>query len=177
MINKVKEAMAELRRTTSDLRPSTLDDLGIVPTMTWFFREFEMVCHGKTIEKNFIVNESEVPVPLKPTIFRILQEAMNNIVKHADADLIRVELKNAEGLLQLSIEDNGKGFDQAGVSVRRGANRGFGLLTMKERARSSNGTFEIHSTPGSGTRVQIAWRLKESAARQSDTDMSHTLDR
>jgi len=158
MIHKVKDTMAELRCITTDLRPAMLDDLGLLPTLSWFFREFETAWRDKKIEKDFNIAESDMPLPLKTTIFRILQEAMNNIVKHANADRIRVSLNKANGMLQFSIEDNGQGFDPAGVSIRHDSGRGMGLLTMKERARSSDGIFEMKSTPGQGTRIQISWR-------------------
>jgi len=172
MIQRVRDAMAELRRTTSGLRPSALDDLGIIPAMTWFSREFESVCRGKKIEKNFNVIESDVPMRLKQTIFRIFQEAMNNIVKHADADCIRVGLHKSGDVLRLTVEDNGKGFDLAGIALRKGSARGFGLLTMKERALSSNGIFEIRSNPGRGTLIQISWRLRSRAVKHGAPETS-----
>jgi signal transduction histidine kinase len=165
----VKETMAELHRTTMDMRPSMLDDLGIIPTLSWFFREFEAAWQGRQIEKDVSIAESDVPVPLKATIFRILQEAMNNILKHACADLIRVSLKKSGGSLQLSIEDNGRGFDLDRVSQRCASGScgfacGFGLLTMKERARSTKGVFEMKSTLEQGTRIFISWQFVDSTA-------------
>ena len=166
LTRKTKETMDELHRTTMDLRPSMLDDLGIIPTLSWFFREFESAwCHG-SISREIGVLECDVPVSFKATIFRILQEAMNNIVKHANADKIQVSLTKSEGSLQLSIEDNGCGFNVDKVSERCmseccSSSCGFGLLTMKERARSSGGFFEISSTPRSGTRILIFWLLTD----------------
>jgi signal transduction histidine kinase len=157
--HKVKETLAELRRTTMDLRPSMLDDLGLVPTLSWFLREFETAWHDRTLEKDIAIAESDVPEQLKGTIFRILQEATCNIVKHANADWVRIGLKRSEGLLRLSIEDNGRGFDGVAVSQRRGADHGFGLVTMKERARSSDGVFELKSAPQQGTQIIISWRI------------------
>ena len=163
MIRKVKETMDELRVITTDLRPAMLDDIGLIPTLSWFFREFEMAWRDKKIEKDFSIAESDMPAPLKTTIFRILQEAMNNIVKHANARHIRVSMKKINGMLQLSIEDNGQGFDQARMLIRHGSTRGMGLLTMKERARSSDGLFEMKSTPGQGTRILVSWRHMDDA--------------
>jgi len=164
-IDKVKDAMNELRRTTSDLRPPMLDDLGIIPTMRWFFRELEAACRGTKIETDLGISESDVPVRLKATIFRILQEAMNNVVKHAKADLVRVRLRRSGALLKLSVEDNGQGFDRAGLLNRRTEQRSMGLLTMKERARASCGVFELLSARGAGTKIVITWHLK------NDTDI------
>lgn len=166
MIHKVKDTMTELRCITTDLRPSMLDDLGIIPTLSWFFREYETAWRDKKIEKDISIAESEVPDSLKTTIFRILQEAMNNIVKHANAKHIRVSLKKTNGMLQFSIEDNGQGFDPAGMLIRHGSGRGMGLLTMKERARSSDGIFEMKSTPGQGTRILISWPHKDDAVER-----------
>lgn len=157
--HKVKETMAELHRTTMDMRPAMLDDLGIIPTLSWFFREFESVWRDRKVEKDVSIVESDVPVQLKATIFRILQEAMNNIVKHARADYIHVSLKKNGDILQLSIADNGRGFDLPAASVRRVSGQGFGLFTMKERARSSGGAFEMHSALESGTRILVSWRF------------------
>jgi len=164
LTQKVKETMNELHRTTMDMRPSMLDDLGIVPTLSWFFREFELAWRGRKIEKDLCIAEGDVPAPLKTTIFRILQEAVNNIVKHADADLVRVSLKKNGRMLQLEIEDNGCGFDMASVSVRDCSGHGFGLLTMKERARSSGGTFDMQSSREQGTRICISWQLTTGTA-------------
>lgn len=166
LTRKAKETMDELHRTTMDLRPSMLDDLGIVPTLSWFFREFESAWRCGKISREIGIVESDVPVPLKATIFRILQEAMNNIVKHANADMIRVSLIRSGGSLQLSVEDNGCGFNVDRVSERCmseccSSSCGFGLLTMKERARSSGGLFEMISTPELGTGILISWPLKD----------------
>ena len=165
---KVKETMGELHRTAMDMRPSMLDDLGIVPTLSWFFREFESVWQGRKLEKNVNVAESDVPASLRVTIFRVLQEAMNNVVKHAGADCIRVSLNRSGGLLQLAVEDNGRGFDPAAVARSCGSGCcetgcGFGLLTMKERARSTNGIFEMSSAVEDGTRILVSWRFMEGA--------------
>jgi signal transduction histidine kinase len=151
LTQKVKETMSELHRTTMDMRPSMLDDLGIIPTLSWFFREFESAWRGRKIERDV----------------SIVEEAVNNIVKHADADLIRVSLKKTGGMLHLSIEDNGRGFDLAGISVRGCSGHGFGLLTMKERARSSGGTFDMKSSLEQGTRICISWQLTNGAAGQA----------
>ena len=167
MVRNIRGTMAELRGIAMDLRPAMLDDLGILATLSWFFREFEAACRDMQVEKDFIIAESDVPVPLKTTIFRILQEAMNNIVKHAGAGRIRVSLKKTSGMLQLSIADNGHGFDPGGVPIRHGSSRGLGLLTMKERARSSAGIFEMKSAPGQGTRISVSWPCMDGAVERT----------
>lgn len=146
-------ALGELRRVIMNLRPAMLDDLGILATLTWFFREFEGACRGVKVEKHFNVHEDSIPASLRVTIFRIIQEATNNIVKHADADLIRVGLEITGDTLYLSIADNGNGFDPS----RYGA--GLGLTSMKERAEISGGRYVMKSAAGQGTRIRVSWQL------------------
>lgn len=171
--HKLNDAIAELRRTTSDLRPPMLDDLGILPTLSWFFRELEPVCGGTSIEREVAIAEVDVPAPIKATIFRILQEAMNNVLKHANADKVRVCLKKSGAAIHFSVEDNGHGFDP-GIHPPCDRHCGFGLLTMKERALSSGGIFEVESAPGRGTRIAVTW---QHAARRSDTPASDKDER
>jgi signal transduction histidine kinase len=146
-----------VRRVSTELRPSILDDLGILPTLSWFFREFEAACDDIAVEKAFNVAEHEVPVPLQITLYRILQEATNNIVKHAGADRVRVRLDRVGEMLHLLIEDNGCGFDPDGIRCVDGQGRGLGLLSMKERAMFSGGTYHLASAPGCGTRIEVSW--------------------
>lgn len=170
MIQKVKDTIAELRCITTDLRPTMLDDLGLAPTLSWFFREFEAAWRDIKIEKDVNITESAIPVLLKTTIFRILQEAMNNIVKHAKAKRVRVCLRQTDGMLEFSVEDDGLGFDQSGALIRSQPGWGMGLLTMKERARSSDGIFDIISIPGKGTRIQVLW-MRSAAACERRADV------
>lgn len=167
MAMQLKDTMAELHRTAMDLRPPMLDDLGIIPTLSWFFREFELVWRDKKIERDISITESDIPDLLKIAIFRILQEAVHNIVKHAHANCIRVSLKVSDRILVFRIEDDGVGFDQAGLTGRGAASRGFGMLTMKERARASDGTFTLKSVPGKGTWILASWRLANDAAQET----------
>ena len=159
LIPKVREALGEVRRVAMDLRPSILDDLGILATLSWFFREFGTVCQDMEVEKDFGIEEENVPVPLKITIFRIIQEATSNIVKHAHASRIRVSLKKAGDALHLSIEDDGVGFDAAETANYCPLDKGLGLLSMKERAKLSGGRYELVSALGQGTRISVSWPL------------------
>jgi PAS domain S-box-containing protein len=160
VIPLLKEAILEVRRVSTELRPSILDDLGILPTLSWFFREFEAVCSHIAVEKVLQVSEQEVPAPLKIIIYRIIQEATNNIVKHAAADRVRVSLYRANDALHLLIQDNGRGFDPASVDCRRGESRGLGLISMKERVSLSGGSYHLESSPGFGTHIRASWPLE-----------------
>jgi PAS domain S-box-containing protein len=161
LLPRIKQALAEVRRVSTELRPSILDDLGILPTLSWFFREFEAACDHIAVEKAFNVAEHEVPVPLQITLYRILQEALNNIVKHAGANRVRVSLDRIDEVLHLLIEDNGCGFDPDSIPYVEGDAKGLGLLSMKERASFSGGTFRIASASGQGTRIEVSWPCGE----------------
>lgn len=161
---KVHGVLDEVRQVSMDLRPPMLDDLGILATLSWLFRELETACPNVKVEKDVSVHESHVPDQLKITIFRLIQEATSNIVKYANADLIRFSFRKIDDALHLAIEDNGVGFDPAGVAIRSGSDRGLGLLSMKERASLSGGAYVMHSVPGLGTRIQVTWRFDNATA-------------
>ncbi len=154
---KVRDTLDELRHIAMNLRPATLDSLGILPTLFWHLREIEAACPGIVIERKFSVDESDVPSSLRTPIFRILQEAGSNAIKHGGADRVTVRLSKLHGVLELAIEDNGKGFDPDALSGNKGLNRGLGLRNMRERAELSCGVCEIQSTPGKGTRICVRW--------------------
>ncbi len=158
-IPRLREALHEVRRVSSELRPSILDDLGILPTLSWFFREFELVYGHITVEKALHISENEVPASLKITLYRVIQEATSNIVKHASADRMQISLHRADDVLHLLVKDNGNGFDPATVVFRPGKCRGLGLVSMKERVRLSGGHYRLESSLGTGTSIQAEWSL------------------
>ena len=157
LIRLAREAVEEVRRIQTNLRPSMLDDLGILVTIDWFCREFRSVYSSIRIEKQINIQEDEVPQLLKTVVYRVLQEAMNNIAKHSKADFVVLRLENADGKISLMIEDNGRGFDVEEALSLENAKRGFGLSSMRERTELSGGAFSIESICGSGTLVRASW--------------------
>ena len=165
IIPRLREALLDVRRVSTELHPSILDDLGILPTLSWFFREFEAVCGRIVIDKVLDVSEQDVPPPLKITIYRILQEATSNIIKHSGASRVRVSIHRDDDALHLSIEDNGQGFDPEQVCTQcdgcsTDVCRGIGLVSMKERVTLSGGNYRLESSPGFGTRIFAAWPIQ-----------------
>jgi PAS domain S-box-containing protein len=157
VIPLAQQASDEVRRIHTDLRPLMIDDLGIVATISWFCREFETLYAGVRIEQMILMDQKRVPEPLKIVIFRILQEALNNVAKYSKADRVRVALREKDDKLELAIEDNGQGFDVEHVRSEKNADRGVGLTSMKERTELSGGSFSIHSSKGKGTTVRASW--------------------
>lgn len=158
IIPLAQETVEEVRRIQTDLRPSMLDDLGILATISWFCREFQTIYSSIRIEKQINIQEDEVPELLKTVIYRVLQEAMNNIAKHSRADLVGFCLRKIDGLIELAIEDNGLGFDVENALSLKNSTRGLGLSSMKERTELSGGVFTVESTPGQGTVIRASWR-------------------
>ena len=153
----VQQSIEEARRIQMDLRPSVLDDLGILATISWFCREFKITYPGINIETQVGIREEEVPDSLKTVIYRIMQEALNNIAKHSGADLVHLSLRKTDDKIELAIRDNGMGFDiEENLSVERSM-RGLGLTSMRERAELSGGSFTVESIKGKGTTIRATW--------------------
>ena len=157
VIPLTQKTIEEVRRIVKDLRPSILDDLGILATITWFCREFENVYSTVQIEKDVAIQENDIPSPLKTVIYRILQEALNNVAKHSQADRVYLSLQLADDGVELKVQDNGCGFDLTEAISLKPSRRGFGLASMRERAQLSGGNFSIESSIGSGTRIGVKW--------------------
>jgi two-component system NarL family sensor kinase len=158
-VQRLRDAMDEVRRLSSELRPSTLDDLGLIPTIEGHCRKYEYAYDNIKLERNLSVAEAEIPTHLKSEIFRIVQEAMNNAAKHARASTLAVSMQNDHGSLILGIRDNGVGFDAKQFAGSHLSQQGIGLRSMRERAESTGGDFSIKSSPGSGTAIEVRWKL------------------
>lgn len=148
IISFLQEAIVEIRRIVMDLRPSVLDDFGLVAAIHWFCREFPDRHREIHIETDITIEEENIPESQKTVAFRVIQEGLNNVARHSRADWARVALKNAKGFLELTIEDNGVGFnpnlDSAGV----------GLTGMQERVEIAAGGLCVESSEGSGTIIR-----------------------
>jgi signal transduction histidine kinase len=127
------------------LRPSMLDDLGLVAALKWQGREVARRT-GLRVRVEADDTGDELPDSHRTCIYRAVQEALNNCVKHAKASAVRVQLKHMESELEVSIQDDGTGFDAA-------AGKGLGLLGMEERVTRLNGTIRVESHTGGGTLV------------------------
>jgi PAS domain S-box-containing protein len=158
----VQGTIEEARRIQMSLRPSILDDLGILPTINWSCRQFESIYPAIRITKEIDIEEDEVPQSLKIVIYRILQEALNNIAKHSKASVVLLFLRKTDQAIQLVIRDRGQGFSSEEAYSRKGAAKGLGLDSMKERTELSGGSLEIESVEGKGTTVSASWPLGQS---------------
>jgi len=166
-VSLLQRAIEECRRIQMALRPPLLDDLGLLATFNWLIREFQKRTPGLTVEKQFEVEEQAIPEALRTVIFRITQEALNNIAKYSGADWMLLSLRKTKGTLVLVVRDNGRGFDVEKALTQESTERGLGLASMRERTELSGGTFSIESSPGKGTAVQVTWPEKTGTGKET----------
>ncbi len=153
VISRLRDAVEEVRRISMGLRPSMIDELGLLITIQWLCRTFQSDFPALKLEQELDINEHEISEIQKVSIFRIIQEAFNNISKYAQADKISLSVTTHQSAITLNIEDNGVGFE---ANADRLAS-GFGLCSMKERANLSGGSLSIYTSPGKGTIIKATW--------------------
>ncbi len=161
LIDHTQLSIDEARRIMTDLHPSILDDLGLITTIGWFGKQYQATYSGIRLDTRIDMEENEIPEPLKIIIFRIMQEAFNNIAKYSRAELVNLSLVRKAGAIQLTIGDNGVGFDTNAAIARRGPKGGLGLSSMRERAQLSGGSFSIESYIGDGTTIRASWPIQK----------------
>lgn len=157
LVPMIKSAISDVKRIIRNLRPSVLDELGIVATINWFCREFKSVYPDIRIQTHLELDDYQVPEELKTPIFRLLQETLNNIGKHSGARSVDILLFRKDSRICFEVRDDGCGFDPEKVCRSDGYRPGFGLAGMKERAEICGAEFKIDSSPGEGTRIIAAF--------------------
>jgi signal transduction histidine kinase len=157
----IQVGLEETRRIQMNLRPALLDDLGILATIGWFCREFQKAHPAIQVETKISVQEDDISKPVKTVIYRLLQEALNNISKHSKTALITLTLQKTDGAIEIIIQDHGQGFELDAVLALKSYEKGLGLSGMKERTHLSGGAFWIESTRGIGTTIRASWPVLE----------------
>lgn len=165
--NLVDHSLNELQRLVADLRPSQLDDLGLLAAVRWYINDLK----GRVpLNIRLLVQGDQRPIPssVKIAIFRVAQEALTNVVKHADADQATVRLDFLDEAVSLEICDNGSGFD---LAMLRNPNRpSWGLIGMQERASLLGGDLRIETTIGKGTCVKVRFPIPDQTGEADDED-------
>jgi len=158
IIPTLQRSIEECRSICMGLRPSILDNLGLVATVDWLCRELMKLYPGLQVAFKRGLDEDEIPENLKMSIFRIAQESLNNAAKHSRAERVDVSLARSENCIELTVADAGIGMDLDRIA-RDPDSMSFGLAGMRERAELTGGRVSIHSTPGYGTTVQATWQI------------------
>ena len=159
---RIRDATQQLVALCLELKPPTLDDLGLIPTLAGYLRDFGRENRAIFVSPRITVSEKDVPVELKLTVFRIVQAALSNVAHHSKASSARVFLSRYEDELRLVVEDDGVGFDMKRSRHRRHGPGGCGLGMISRWAEVSGGQWTIEAVPRHGTRVQVFWRQSPS---------------
>lgn len=150
----ITETTDQMYNLILDLRPSSLDDLGLAAALR-ACADRNLTGTGITLEMDSEKLTGRLPAETETALFRVFQEALSNVVRHAGAGRVRITLAQSNGFFEGEILDDGRGFDPEAVSMDEQTPRGLGLIGMHERIALCSGHLEIISRPGSGTRVRI----------------------
>ncbi|MBU5437486.1 sensor histidine kinase [Tissierella sp. MSJ-40] len=157
----VRGALKDIRKIIYDLRPMSLDDLGLVPTIERYVSIFKEDTHID-IELKILGSFNDMEPVIEVAIFRIIQESLNNIQKHSKATYVMISMEKTLTRLNISILDNGVGFCVDAVkNSTKTVSGGFGLMNIRERVELLNGKFQIKSSPGLGTKLSLFIPLSE----------------
>jgi PAS domain S-box-containing protein len=155
----VDRAMERVRDLALDLRPSVLDDLGLPAALRWYADRFSRTCR---IDVHLSIDPFlRLEPALETACFRLAQEAFTNVARHAQAQLVFLDLRLGDGILELEVRDDGVGFDVGNAWKLAVGGTSLGLLGMEERASLLGGELEVQSTPGQGTEVRVRFPASE----------------
>ena len=154
-IGYLLETIKETKRISANLRPTTLDDLGLMATIDWYLRQFQRMYGNIQVHYTTEITEADVPEAMKIIIYRIIQEGLSNAEKHSEASSVRLQIAFSDGRRSISlfIEDNGRGFNVEEVLSEKDPLSGYGLTAMRERCEIFGGSFHIESTIGKGSKI------------------------
>jgi signal transduction histidine kinase len=151
-VRQLETQITELQGLITELRPAALDDIGLQPALTSLFERVQEA-HGLAVASEVDLDleagrsDARLEPEIEGTVYRLVQEALSNVAKHADTSTAGVRVAERDGQLSIQVADEGQGFDPTEPR------RGFGLLGMRERVELAGGTLELDSRPGEGTRV------------------------
>ena len=148
------QTLRAVRNLSIDLRPSALDDLGLLPALRWYIKEYQQKC-GIVVEFSASGLKERLSPEMETAIYRIVQESLTNTAKHAQACRVLVSIHEAPGALLIHMNDDGHGFDAEAVLKTPWQDRGLGLAGMMERASLFGGSVQIASRSGSGTTIDV----------------------
>ncbi len=161
----VDQIIENVHRLNKDLSPNVLEDLGLTAALRWLIANFKknygIEVMGDLVEVDHLFSENS-----RIIVYRMIQEALNNIGKHSGAKHVTVKVENHNGQVSCLVEDDGKGFDVLQVISKNPSEKGLGLATMEERARMLGGTVHLWSEEGKGTQIRFSIPLEKSGVCQ-----------
>ena len=163
---EIQGLVEEVRRISSNLSPSMLEDFGIHVALEWLCKEFKIQNRDTRMKCAVHINEGETPELVKVAIYRVAQEALQNIAKHASAKSVVARLEATDSGVTLVISDNGKGFEPDEERHGYDGKSGLGLRSMRERVEATGGEFTLTSTRDKGVEVRAFWATENLDASQ-----------
>ncbi|GAA4873935.1 two-component sensor histidine kinase DegS [Paenibacillus vulneris] len=156
---QVRGGIEEVRKIIFNLRPMALDDLGLIPALRKFVQDFEEKSKINT-QFEFSGKETRLPSGMEVAIYRLVQEAFSNVVKHAQASHVSLEVTYRQQMVKITVSDNGVGFlvDSVEKKIEKGSH--YGIIGMRERVELLEGRMELTSTKGAGTKVSMLIPIK-----------------
>jgi PAS domain S-box-containing protein len=170
-IELIEDLGDNIRNISSELRPDMLDHLGLIPTLEWYIEDFVKRINGLQIDFQTVGVKKRPDAEIEIVLYRILQEALNNIAKHAKAKHVSILLTCSHPKLIFTIKDDGVGFERTEGILPSGANKqGIGLIGMRERVGSLGGAIDIRSSRGQGTviRVELPVSLRQTEVQSEN---------
>lgn len=155
----VQRVLRDVRELSQGLRPVSIDNAGITDALTGLVHEFSEIYDDVAFEADVEVDDGQVSPGFGLVIYRVVEEALTNVVRHSDAPNAQVSLKLDAGTLELMVTDDGTGFDPQSPGIHSEGASGVGLSSMRERVEAANGVFTVASTPGGGTTVRATWAM------------------
>ncbi|MBO9599107.1 MAG: sensor histidine kinase, partial [Cohnella sp.] len=163
--SQIRYGLEEIRKIIFNLRPMALDDLGLVPTLRKFVQDFEERTRIRSVFET-AGKEKRLPSAMEAALFRLVQEAFNNALKHAQATYMSLEIAFREDTVELVVEDNGIGFNPEAVVAKARYDSRFGIIGMKERVELMQGKIDIKSAKGQGTKLNIEVPIKADPGKE-----------
>jgi PAS domain S-box-containing protein len=165
----LNQAGEQVRRLVIELRPTMLDTLGLEATLRWLAEQHQPR-NGCEVQVVGHLTGSPLPPELSIACFRVVQESLTNVVRHAAARHVWIELSQSENVLELVVRDDGVGFDVARTQEQAARRGSLGLLGMAERVQLLGGTLHVESEPGRGTRIRASFPLSEVSEERADPE-------
>lgn len=165
LLELIKRLDSEVDFLARELRPIALDELGLSSALRNFLEEWSLLFNIPVKFHSDDLSENEISPEVETSLYRIAQEAINNISKHAQATRVAVVIERREKQIVLIIEDNGIGFAMPDIEISNSEDKGLGIIGMRERSALVGGTLEIESSPGNGTTVFVRVPLKSGDAK------------
>jgi two-component system, NarL family, sensor histidine kinase UhpB len=161
------QTLRAIRNLSIDLRPSALDDLGLLPALRWYVKEYQQKCSIGVVF-NATGFKRRLPAEMETALYRIVQESLTNTARHAGAHMVTITMQEDSKAVYATIVDDGVGFDVDSLLKAPDQDRGLGLAGMNERALLLDGTLQILSSPGHGTTVEVRLALPVHETRAAE---------